>query len=105
MNVKLQLISIIFSFLFGLLFSFFTNINYRFLFSKNTIFKLIFTFIYIIDSALFYFLMMKKINNGIIHIYFLIFIVVGFLFGFIKLNKYYNIIKNKMKKCLISVKK
>ena len=74
MNVKLQIISIIFSICFGLAFSFFTNVNYKFLFSKKIFLKTIFTIIYILDAALIYFIVMKKINNGVIHLYFLIFI-------------------------------
>ena len=102
MDLKIQIVSLVYSFLFGLFFSICTNINYRFLFSKNTFFKLVFTFIYIIDFALLYFLILKKINNGFIHSYFLLLVILGYLVGFISLKDKIYIFKQKIKK---SVKK
>ncbi len=99
MTIKLQIISIVFSFIFGIFFSILTDINYKYLFSKNLVFKIIFTFIYIIDAALVYFLFIKKINSGVVHSYFLLFIVVGFIIGQLKFKKYVN----KLKNCLKSV--
>lgn len=100
MSIKIQIISIIFSFIFGILFSLFTNLNYKYLFSKNKFYKIFFTFIYILDATLIYFLIIKKINNGVVHLYFLLFIGIGFLVGLLKLNKYVD----KLKKSLKSVK-
>lgn len=105
MGLKLQILSLLFSFVFGIIFSICTNINYRFLFCKNKIFKIIITIIYIIDASLLYFLILKRINNGIIHSYFLIAIFIGFLIGHINLNKYINKFKMKIKKCLKNVNK
>lgn len=100
MNIKIQIISIIFSFIFGIVFSIFTNVNYRYLFSKNKMYKVFFTFIYVLDATLLYFLIIRKLNEGVVHLYFLLFIGLGFLLGLIKLNKYIN----KLKNCLKSVK-
>ncbi len=105
MNIYIQVISIFISFIFGVIFSILTNINYRYLFSRNRIFKIFFTVIYVLDGALFYFLIMKKINNGIIHVYFLLFVALGFIFGFTNLSKYVYKFKTLVKKCLKSVKK
>ena len=46
MELKLQIISLIFSTFYGIVFSICTNLNYRFLFSKNKVFKIVFTIIY-----------------------------------------------------------
>ena len=97
MNLKLQIISLIFSFFFGIIFSICTNLNYRFLFSKNLFFKIIFTMIYIIDFSLLYFLIIKKINQGVIHEYFLLAIVLGYIISFISLNRIINKFKHKIK--------
>ena len=105
MNISTQIISILFSFFFGILFSIFTTINYKFLFHKEQFFKMIFTIIYVIDMALLYFLIIKKINNGIVNSYFLLFIGFGFLIGTLKLSKYINKLKYRLRKCLISVKR
>lgn len=105
MELKVQILSLIFSFVFGVIFSLFTNLNYRFLFCKKKLFKITITIIYVIDASLLYFLILKKINNGIIHSYFLLLIAVGFFIGSINLNKYMNMFKKKIKKCLKNVKK
>lgn len=78
-----------------------TNVNYKYLFSKSQIYKIVFTFIYVLDATLLYFLIIKKINEGIVHIYFLLFIGFGFLVGLIRFTKYID----KMKRYLKSVKK
>lgn len=100
MDNTIQIVSIIFSFVFGVVFSCITNFNYKFLFSKNKIFSIIYTSIFVLIMSLIYFFLIKKINNGIINIYFLLFICLGFITGFIHLKKYIN----KLKKCLKSVK-
>ena len=100
MSLKIQIISLLFSFVFGIIFSILTNINYRFLFCKNKFFQIIITIIFVIDVSLCYFLILRKINNGIIHSYFLIALAIGFLIGFVNLSKYVNKIKKKLKKCL-----
>ena len=97
MDIKLQIISIIFSFVFGVFFSILTNVNYRFLFSKSIVLKIIFTIIFVIDSGLLYFFLIKLINNAVVNLYFLLFVILGFLFGFIKLSKYVTIIKTRLK--------
>lgn len=97
MELKTQIISLVFSFVFGFIFSICTNINYRFLFSKNLTLKIIITSVYVLDFSLLYFILIKHLNNGIIHTYFLLFIGLGYLVSFISLNKYINIFKKKVK--------
>ena len=82
MNLKIQIISLAFSFLYGVVFSLLVNINYRFLFTKRLFYKIVVTFVFIIDMALLYFIFIKMINNGIIHIYFLLMIILGFYITF-----------------------
>lgn len=100
MDNTIQIVSIIFSFVFGVLFSLITSFNYKFLFSKKKVFSTIFTSIYVLIMSLIYFLIIKKINDGVINIYFLSFICLGFIIGFIHFKKYVN----RLKKCLKSVK-
>lgn len=100
MDLKTQILSLIFSFVFGILFSIGTNLNYRFIFCKRKLFQIIITFIYIIDATLLYFLILKKINEGVIHSYFLFATAIGFFLGFVKLSNYINLVKKKVKKCV-----
>lgn len=87
-NLKSQLISLLFSFLYGVLFSIFIRINYSILFNVNKIIKIIGTFFFMLDMSLFYFLILKLLNNGFIHIYFFIMFLSGWLFLSYVLDKY-----------------
>ncbi len=98
MSLRLQIYSLIYSFIFGIIFSICTNFNYRFLFSKRKAFKIVFTAIYIIDFSLIYFFLLKIINNGIIHNYFLLSIILGYLISSISFNKYIDRAKLRIKK-------
>ncbi|MCI8346345.1 MAG: hypothetical protein HFJ12_00160 [Bacilli bacterium] len=105
MGLRIQIISLFFSFVFGIIFSVCTNINYKFLFCKKKLFQIIITIIYVVDASLAYFLIIRKINEGVIHSYFLISVAIGFFIGFVNLGKYINLFKNKIKNCLKNVKK
>lgn len=89
MNLKIQIFSLLFSFFFGVFFSFLVNINYKLLFCRSRLFQYILTFVFIIDNALFYFYLLMIINNGVIHNYFYIMVIVGFYFSF-PITKYFR---------------
>ena len=103
MGLKEQVVAIIFSFVFGVLLSCLYNFNYKLLFNKRIIVKIVFNIIFIFDLVLIYFLVMRKINNAVIHPYFYLLIVLGF-FVFFNLTKKLRIllkvpdIKEKPKK-------
>ena len=82
MNLKIQVFSLLFSFFYGILFSFCVNLNYQYLFFKKKIFRILMTFLFLLDMALLYFLILKFINDGIIHIYFYLMLCVGFYISF-----------------------
>ncbi len=107
MSLQVQINSFIFSFFFGIIFSMCTNLNYRFLFSKKLGFKILFTIIYIFDFSLLYFIIMKKINYGIIHEYFLISLGIGYIISSIYFDKKINNLKQSVKRKLkkVSIKR
>lgn len=81
MNLEIQIQSLVYSFLFGLFFSFSFNINYKYLFSYNKGIKFIFTPIFTTFHTIIYFFLLKKINDGILNYYFLLLFLFGFLIG------------------------
>ena len=84
MNYKIQIISLAYSFGYGILF-FFLNILNEKLSSKNKLIYIIELFLFIIINALLYITILYKINFGILHIYFLFMLMLGFYFAsFIK---------------------
>lgn len=82
MNLKIQIIILVFSFVFGGFFGALVNLNYKLIFNSNLKIKIIGTFSLILDLSLLYFFVLKKINNATLHPYFLLVLFFGFLVGF-----------------------
>lgn len=77
MSLKIQIYSLIYSFLFGLLFGWLLKINSKILFYSKRNIKILSNFLFLLDVSLLYFWGIKMINNGILHVYFLILFGVG----------------------------
>ena len=75
MDLKTQIITFLFSILFELLFSSLIDIFYN----KKKLFNTIIVFLITVLSSLAYFFVLLKLNNAIIHPYYIIAFVVGFL--------------------------
>lgn len=88
MNLKIQCLSLVFSFIYGMFFSFFVKINHKFLFNSKGIIKVLCNFLFMFDVSLGYFFLIKKINNGILHIYFFIMFLLGWYIGFTFIVKF-----------------
>ena len=94
-----QISTIIFSFIYGIIFYILLEINYKYIYCGKTIYKIIVTFLFVMCNTLLYFIILKKINHGIIHIYFLICILTGYILSnfvykklIVKKNKqWYNV--------------
>ena len=97
MELSVQITSLIVSFLYGIFLSIVTNINYYFLFTGKKVFRIIGNILFAIDAALLYFLLMQKINFGIIHPYFYGLICLGYCLTFFKFSKLRKIISNLFK--------
>ena len=95
MNYKIQLISFLFSFIFGGFFYLTSKLNYRLIWKFSVLFRYLITIVYILDIALLYIMFMYRINNGIIHIYFLLMLFFGFFVTGIFSKKLKKICKTK----------
>lgn len=73
MNLKTQIITFLFSIIFGFIFTFLISIIY-----KNKLFNIILSFIIVILSALLYFIILLNLNNAIIHPYYILAFIIGF---------------------------
>ena len=60
--LSMQIKAIIFSLVYGVFISFMVNVNYKCLFNKNMIFKIIFDSIFILDLGMLYFFILQFIN-------------------------------------------
>lgn len=94
MNLNSQILVIITSFFFGFFFEMLHIINYKIIYSRKIIIKILFTFLLIFIQSLLYFYILLKINNGIIHIYGLISILLGMI-SFYYLKKLFYKLRKK----------
>ncbi len=78
MILETQIYTLLFSFVFGIIFGFLVRINYFFLNHSNRIIKVLFTISFVTLFTLIYFIILEKLNSGIIHIYYFIMLILGF---------------------------
>lgn len=88
MNLYLQLLSLLFSFVYGVLFSVFVKLNYNLLFFSNKYIKIFSNFLFMLDVSFGYFLILKYINSGILHVYFLLLFIFGWYSGYSLLDRF-----------------
>jgi len=87
MEETLQLFSFFVSFVFGLGFHFLTDIHFNLIASYHSFFKYLSTILFMLDIVLGYLFIMYQLNEGVIHIYFLFFVFLGFFsYGFLHRN-------------------
>jgi len=80
MNLKLQIISLVFSFVYGILICFLLEIFDKIIFNNKIYVKLIFSLVFSIVISIIYFIVMLYINNAILHYYFFLMVLFGYLF-------------------------
>lgn len=95
MNSKLQLISFLVSFIYGIIFYLLTNINFKLIMNFKLITKHIITFIYVLDMIIIYLIIFYHLNNGYFHIYFILMVFIGFFTGYILYKKFLSKINVK----------
>ena len=79
MNIKIQILSLIYSFFMGFILYLLSILNYHIVINKKNIWKYILTILLVIDFVLIYLVGIYYINNGIVHIYFIIMVIIAFL--------------------------
>lgn len=90
MSLHSQILVIITSFFFGIFFEIFQFINYKLIYNKRKILKILFTFLLVFVQSLFYFYLLIQINNGIIHLYGILSVIVGILLCYFLKNLFYK---------------
>jgi len=103
MDLSTQIMSLIFSFAYGVVVSYLFNLNYNFIYKSSILYKIVINILFCINLGLVYFLLIKIINNGIVHIYF----ILMFLLGFGLFVKKYSFMRKfiQVKESVVIVKK
>ena len=92
MILILQIKSLLFTFIYGIFFTFTFNVNKSYLLNKNIFYRVIINFLFIIDHILLYFILIRIINNSILHIYLFPIFILGIFFY----NNYFTKSKKKV---------
>ena len=87
MILSTQILSLIYSFFYGVLFFFLLEINYKVLYNGKLVYRIVISFLFVIFISLLYFIILLKINNGILHVYFFLVFFTGYMLSFVIYNK------------------
>lgn len=79
-KLDIQIKSLFISILFGILFAFLYKLNYKYLYKTGKLYKYVINFLFSVDFFLLFFIVLKRINNGVIHMYFLVLFFISYLF-------------------------
>lgn len=74
-----QIATLFASYLFGIFFSLFLSINYHIIYESKKIIRIAGTFLFVSFTVMVYFILLQKINHGILHPYSLLVILCGIL--------------------------
>ena len=82
MILKIQIYSILYSFLYGIIFYILLEFNYKIIYESKLFIKIIYSLLFLLANTLLYFIILIKINNGIVHVYFLLSIILGYVLAY-----------------------
>lgn len=97
MPLEIQILSLIYSFIFGIIISYFYNLFYNLINYKVKRYKILINVLFFLNIFLIYFVLLLLINNGVIHIYFILMLFLGFIFFVNKTKKLRKLIKVSVK--------
>ena len=103
MNVITQIFSILYSAIMGVALYFISYFNYKFIEKVSLMWKYVLTTILIMDFTLAYIVGLYYINNGIVHIYFLLVVCIFFLISVNVLPRFLKIVSKKQKNDIIKI--
>ena len=78
MDLETQIITLLFSFLYGIFFSLFLRVNHKIIYNSKKWIKFLGTFLVVLISVLTYFILLRYINDAAFHPYCLIVLIVGY---------------------------
>ena len=92
MDISIQIKTLLFSLLFGFVFNIFVTLLNKFIYNKKKVIQIVSTLILALFSTFTYFAILQKLNEAIIHPYFLFMFILGFSLS--------NVVKKLLKSLL-----
>ena len=87
MNSYVQLISLVMSFIYGVFLYYGGYFNNNLVKDKNIIIKFILGILYIFNMSMIYVIFLYYLNSGVLHLYNVLFIVIGYIFIIVNKRK------------------
>ena len=87
MILKIQILSLLYSFFYGIVFFLLLEINHKLLYEGKIVYRIIISFLFVIVMSFLYFFGLIKINYGVIHLYFYLSLLTGYLLSFVIWSK------------------
>lgn len=88
MKLSIQIYSLIYSLIYGGIFYLLLDLFNKFTSMKKVYLKVILSWIFVTGMAILYFIGLLYINNGVLHIYFLLSIVCGYIVVYLILKRF-----------------
>ena len=82
MDLYTQIITLCFSFLYGIFFGLTLHTSTKLIYHDSIFIRSIGTFLFVMFHVLFYFFFIQKINYGVIHIYSVLSLLIGYTFSY-----------------------
>ncbi len=79
MYLKIQIYSLIVSFVYGMFFYIMINLNSKFIYMSFKYIKILSSLLFVLFMSLLYFILLLYVNNGYIHLYFFLCIIIGYI--------------------------
>lgn len=79
MDLHTQIVTLLFSLGYGILFASILDIIHKPLFKMKPFFQILISFLFVIGSALLYFFILLNLNKAILHPYFILLFLLGFV--------------------------
>lgn len=79
MDLHTQIVTLLFSLGYGILFASILDIIHKPLFKMKLFLQILISFLFVIGSALLYFLILLNLNKAILHPYFILLFLLGFV--------------------------
>ena len=80
MSLKLQFLTLGYNFIFGVAFSFLFSLCSKLIYNKRKLISFISIVFFVFFNVSIYFFLLKNINDGLLHFYFLLFFLGGVCF-------------------------
>lgn len=98
MSLKIQILTFLLSILYGFFFGVTLELNERFVRFKKPFYNIIMTFFFVFLHVILYFLLLRVINEGILHPYGFLALIIGFISEyFVKYFTWPKVVRHRKK--------